>query len=298
MSQTNAITSIFQEMFDTLKAKQRWQCQLMFNTTQSVDDEPHYVNLSEVLKSNNNFPFPDHFDGIENKTKLITALRISSMKSGFWIVVRSSKSGNHLNKHHSAYLNIKCQHSIIYRKRSSNNIRKCKTRYSTSAEDVCRFVMNISLCSITNKWYLHHTKGKKRLHADMHNNHLQLDASEMHSHISLFPENELELVSQCSQININYSRTAALLNVRNILGIVNHWTRYQVRYLHDKNNEFSALNNESSSAEQLIEALSSREDCNFLYVTFNPNEGLMFLTGKVDLLFQHNQLLNNLLITF
>ena len=156
MSQINAVSSIYQELFNTMKAKQRWQCHLMFNTTESVDDEPHYVNLSEVLKSTENYPFPDHFDGIDNKTKLITALRISSIKAGFCIVVRSSKSGNHLNKHHSAYLNIQCQHSILYRKRSCGNVRKCKTRYSTSICDTYNFVMNISLCSITNKWYLHH----------------------------------------------------------------------------------------------------------------------------------------------
>ena len=110
----------------------------------------------------------------------------------------------------------------------------------------------------------------------------------MHTHISLFPENELELVSQCSQININCTRTAALLNFRNSLGINNHWTRYQVRYLHDRNNEFSDLNTDSSSAEQLIDTLSSPDDCNFLYVTFSPNEGLMFLTGKEDCVIHHN----------
>ena len=69
-----------------------------------------------------------------------------------------------------------------------------------------------------------------------------------------------------------------------MLGIDNKWTRYQIRYLQDKNNVLSSLTTSSTSAEMLIEALSSRDESNYLYVTFEPTEGLTLMTGKVSLM--------------
>ena len=45
----------------------------------------------------------------------------------------------------------------------------------------------------------------------------------------------------------------------------------------------SGLTSNSSSAEMLIEALNTRNDANYLYVTFEPTEGLTLMTSKVIL---------------
>ena len=62
-----------------------------FNTTEEIDQFPNYVKLIDVLKSNENYLFPSHLNGIENKSKLIMALRICAMKAGFWLALRTSK---------------------------------------------------------------------------------------------------------------------------------------------------------------------------------------------------------------
>ena len=90
----------------------------------------------------------------------------------------------------------------------------------------------------------------------------------------------MSLLNQCSQININYTRSASLINLRNVLGINNHWTRHQVRYLQNQNDCLSGLDENSSSAEKLINCLKKRNDTNYLYVTFEPSEGLTLMTGK------------------
>ena len=86
-----------------------------FNTTEEIDQDTPYVNLSNSLKSNENYPFPSHFNGVENKSKLMMALRLSAMKAGFCLCLRTSKCESQLNKHHLAYLTIQCQHGIKFR---------------------------------------------------------------------------------------------------------------------------------------------------------------------------------------
>ena len=102
----------------------------------------------------------------------------------------------------------------------------------------------------------------------------------MHSHLSLFQDKELELAKQCSQIFLNAYRTANLLNLRDALGIQNQWSRYQIQYIFDRNNVVSGLNSNVSSAAPLIQTLSNRNDTNFLYLTFEPDEDLIFITGE------------------
>ena len=81
--------------------------------------------------------------------------------------------------------------------------------------------MNISLCKVTNQWFFHNRKSKCKEIVDQHNYHLQLDLSQLHSHISLFPEKEYELAMPCSQININSTCAANLLSLRDVLGLNN-----------------------------------------------------------------------------
>ena len=89
---------------------------------------------------------------------------------------------------------------------------------------------------------------------------------------------------QCSETNINPTRAANLINVRDALGINDKWNRYQIRYLINKRNDIGKLSSNSFSAEQLINSLSLRDDTNYLYVTFEPDEGLVLIGGKNKLI--------------
>ena len=103
----------------SIKQKETWNSAILFNIHHSLDKEPSFVNLSDYLVSSDNYAFPSHFDGIENKDKLLIALRIRALKSGFALVVRSSKSNAHLDKHHSAYIALSCQHGVVFRSKKT-----------------------------------------------------------------------------------------------------------------------------------------------------------------------------------
>jgi hypothetical protein len=119
---------------------------MQFNIKEDVNTNGDYINLSEVLKSTDDYAFPSHFNGIDNKSRLIIAIRLSAMKSGFMIIQRTCKSEKHLNKHHLAYLTLQCQHGIRYRRtRPSSNLRNCKTKYSMDRINLGPFRMNIFL---------------------------------------------------------------------------------------------------------------------------------------------------------
>ena len=63
----------------------------MFNVKESIDDEPSFVDLSQVLKSSENYSFPSHLNGIAKENELLIALRISATRARFWLIVCSSK---------------------------------------------------------------------------------------------------------------------------------------------------------------------------------------------------------------
>ena len=66
-------------------------------------------------------------------------------------------------------------------------------------QELCPFRMNISLCKNTNVWFLHCGKGNKKHEADLHKHHLPMQTEHIHSHLSLLPQSEAELLQQCSK---------------------------------------------------------------------------------------------------
>ena len=60
----------------------------MFNVKEFIYDEPSFVDLSQVLETNENYAFLAHFNGIAKQNELLIVLRISAIRSGFWLVVR------------------------------------------------------------------------------------------------------------------------------------------------------------------------------------------------------------------
>ena len=76
------------ELIESVKLKENWNCSILFNIHHSLNEDPEFVNLSDFLQSGMNYKFPSHFDGIEQKDKLLIALRISTLKPGFSLFAR------------------------------------------------------------------------------------------------------------------------------------------------------------------------------------------------------------------
>ena len=258
-----------------------WTSPLEFNLSPHPDDETNYIDLRTILKGNERFELPSHFNGIEFKKHLITALKISAMKSGFSLIHRSSKSTKQMDKDTSAYLTLQCQHGVTYYGKEKSYKQVFKTKWSRKCDVKCQFRLNLSLHKHSNIWSIHNTKGKNKSTADYHVGHFKMDASHIHTNLNLLPKDEILLAKQCSQLNMTSSNMASLVNIRDVLGIENNWTRHQIYYKNKLSQQVKQLNADASSAEKLIAAFEKRLDTNFLYMTFKPTEGLMLMTGMI-----------------
>ena len=104
--------------------------------------------------------------------------------------------------------------------------------------------------------------------------------------LDLMTEEERELARQCAQICFPASSTSALLSIRNNLGVNLTWKEEQIRYLTKKDRDvLYNLREDASSAVNLINSFSTRDDVNYLYITFDPTEGMLLLTGECSFFF-------------
>ena len=207
-----------------------WTSPLEFNLSPHPDDETNYIDLRTILKGNERFELPSHFNGIEFKKHLITALKISAMKSGFSLIHHSSKSAKQMDKDTSAYLTLQCQHGVTYYGKDKSFKQVFQTKLSRKCDVKCQFRINLSLHKHSNIWSIHNTKGKNKSTADYHVGHFKMDASHIHTNLNLLPKDEILLAKQCSQLNMTSSNMASLVNIRDVLGIENNWTRHQIYY--------------------------------------------------------------------
>ena len=99
----------YDQINEILSDMKGWNNNMEFNLSPSPQDESKYIDLCTILKGKKPLELPQHFDGISGKNKLITALKMSAIKSGFGLVHRSSKSVKNLEKSQSsmaAYLTL------------------------------------------------------------------------------------------------------------------------------------------------------------------------------------------------
>lgn len=114
-----------------------------------------------------------------------------------------------------------------------------------------------------------------------HKFHFKMSPEHLSTSIDILSKEEKQLAKDCSQICFPASSTSALLSIRKKLGVNLTWTEEQVRYLTKKDKQVMYnLNQDATTAENLINSFASRSDVNYLYVTFHPNEGMVMLTGK------------------
>jgi hypothetical protein len=95
-------------------------------------------------------------------------------------------------------------------------------------------------------------------------------------------ESQKQLARECAQLSFNSSSTAALINIRDGLGMEKiNWKDSQIDNLRKvESQEFSDLSAEASSADKLVATFEKRDDVNFLYVTYRKDEGMMMMTQK------------------
>jgi hypothetical protein len=87
---------------------------------------------------------------------------------------------------------------------------------------------------------------------------------------------EKELARQCFQLRFTAASTAALLTMRNSLGLT--FSHKQLAYMNDKEHkEWLDLKPDASTAEKLVATFEKREkqDVCWMKVTFNPVEGVL-----------------------
>ena len=202
------------------------------------------------------------------------------MKSGFCLVLRSSKGPKQLSKQKlRAYMTMQCQHGIQFQGKEKHHLQVFKTKYSRKCDTLCQCRINISLCEVTDQWKIHNSKASKRSIQSYHTGHFKMLPAHIHTNISLLPEKEIEIAKQCSQLNLTSTTMASLISIQNALGIDNTWNRHQIFYKSRQLKEVNAPTSNDTSASKLIALFENRKDTNYLYVTFKPEEGLMMMTG-------------------
>ena len=103
-----------------------------------------------------------------------------------------------------------------------------------------------------------------------------MQPSDLRVSITNMSSKEKQLAAQCNQLSFTASASTALLNVRDDLGVGIKWIDSQIRYLTKKERQrVSDLSSKASSAERLVEVFDKRNDVNYLYVTYSPQEGLI-----------------------
>ena len=250
------IPDLYKTLDQYINDKKGWASPLELNISPACDPNPRYIDICTVLNGDSIYALPEQYNGLNSKKKLITDLKISAIKSGFALVQRTSKSQKQLKTDNLlSYISLRCQHGIKYDPKDKVYKQVYKSKYCAKLKDCCNFRVNISLCGLTNKWRIHHLKGKNRHFHSIHTGHFKLSPSHIHTQISMMPPKEIELAKNCSQINMTNSSMASLVSIRDALGIGNTWNRFQIRY---QNKIFSDLNDlepDASSAEKLITTL-------------------------------------------
>ena len=105
-------TSYQTQLTQLIKERHSWYSQLEFNESSGIYDSPKFIDFSAEVMSQSPYIFPSHFDGVENKDTLITALRVMCMEAGFGSILRSSKSQKQLSKFHASCISLCCQQLV------------------------------------------------------------------------------------------------------------------------------------------------------------------------------------------
>ena len=294
--------SILQD-FEAIKASNAeacvWDCELLFNVAEA-NEEPEYENLCDYLKMpanlkdrkmpkgeeknevdwgpngilwcwppNTCFMFPrKRFQGMGDKLKLVTELKLAALKAGFKLVVKSSNEKQ--TKFRCCTVTFACHKHIL--SKASVDEDTLKHEHGSHSlprekEKRCPFTFSVFLtppkeCWITNSWFLSVIDDKfVHLGRSTHCHHHQFPAKDLHASIKLLNNDEKTLALDCAQLHMTNTAQAALLTLRNKEGI--SWHDHQMRYIKKRNQkmleeEAGLITVNASSAEKLLSKLETR----------------------------------------
>jgi hypothetical protein len=134
-------------------------------------------------------------------------------------------------------------------------------RLALSHDERCRFTFTVFLhpddgSSLANRWILS-THGVNPSTCATHTHHPRIDPSLLPNYIGNMQQEERKLARQCLQLRFTAASTAALLSLRNALGLT--FTHKQIAYMNDKEHkQMLDLNPDASTAEKLIATFEKR----------------------------------------
>ena len=91
---------------------------------------------------------------------------------------------------------------------------------------------------------------------------------------------EVALAKQCRECGINSKSISHLLNKRNDSGYNIDWNPAQIYRIRQKEDFMKGLSQNATSAENLVTSFENRDDVDYLYVTYHPEDGMILIKGK------------------
>ena len=138
-------------MENQIDLMKNWECSMPFNESMS-NEIPKYIDLCKMLKGKEPYTFPGRCTGECSKEKLILELKISAMKAGFALMLRSTSKRQ--SPIYDLTCHLYCQHGVPFRQRAKKNIRVAKSKWCVGASKKCNFRVIIGLLRDSGRWVL------------------------------------------------------------------------------------------------------------------------------------------------
>ncbi|KAG7368905.1 MULE transposase domain containing protein [Nitzschia inconspicua] len=283
-----------------------WECKLSFEEVdESKNGDRRKHNLCECLKEGNEYMFPAKFHGLAAKEKLVTALKLSALKAGFCLVTGSSTMSlppttkRCAERVRATVIRFQCDHGRLHRQEGpksskSTDMDVCNSdstgqpivsKKNTSAkrpltrDRLCPFHLTVYMIREdfvvdAGRWFLGKLLKDNRPTCARHRGHIRIAPDLLPKHIRTMSDEEKKLARECSQLHLSATASAALLNIRNELGVAH--TPAQLHYMSTQERITElGLALSATNADKLVKSFSNRTDVCWAIMTFDPQAGVL-----------------------
>ncbi|KAG7371399.1 MULE transposase domain containing protein [Nitzschia inconspicua] len=278
-----------------------WDCELLFEEHDDTTDHATKHNLCKHQANGFEYMFPDQYRGLEAKERLVMELKLAALKAGFCLVTNKYQSRKSLpatkqrnpNRVRALAIHFKCDHGTVHRQEASKSkeqstqpLKNTSAKRPLSRDQVCPFGLTIYMIredSVVDagRWFLAKRQEKNRDNCARHSGHIQIAPDLLPKHVRTMSKEEKKLAKQCSQLRFTATSTAALLNLRNALGLAH--TPEQVHYLLTQARVTELeLAPSATNADKLVKSFSNRTDVCWAMMTFDPQAGVLLESTVKD----------------
>ena len=235
------------EMAALCNAHRTWTCTLNFQESYCHGDASSVVSLVDRLfpTGKGDYMFPECYCGPDSEKRLIMEIKLAALLDGFVLVTSNRKPQSVIekdsrNSSRAFSIRLECQHFRVRRYETPDETRKRKvssTKAATNAQ-CCGFSLVVyrrrhDALDYPDRWFLAATRSRdKAASCGTHTNHFRLDPEDIKVSTSLMDPESKKLAMQCSQLHFSSGQTAALIAMRDSLGIA--WDAKQISYLSRK----------------------------------------------------------------